>query len=1649
MRLCTYNLLIVLLVSLWGEGFGVAMDTKKISSEMKTHGLESKEVYEPNQAKTSRAVKRSYKRAMKRIAIHGYTWYKGRLLHGATSQTPPSPAPKMTNQSPPRRVQRQRLTCLTWNAGGLAAHTWDAFQAWLISQHIDIILIQESHWTSTMEWTQDRYHCIHSSMGCRRGGLLTLIAKHVCSEADIGWNELEPGRVLHVRLHGPSNCIDVLNVYQHVGSSQNLEARDQIWQLLNQTFQDFLHRNQLILGGDFNCSLLHRSAAVGQGMFHFQTQRQPGTQHADVDNFHSLLKTNNLQALNTWSQPSEATFENGEVGSRIDFLCCKRLHSDQTARDVRHLHLFPLLPDTGPRHIPLMTSIQRNWYARCSTTNAQWTRRRRLDLHQRWMRDSNYADILAQNLNQKINTLSSDSIDHSLATLHDTMNSITVADTPLQRVGKYHYAQGLCQRLHWHLKQLRTRFEKHFELERIAQVFKIAAQAEQAHDRFQLYEAIRTLSPKTYTGKVQLRATNGTPLAPDQAADLLQSWFTDLYSDTGPALNGQPTSWQFTTDEFAQGLYQLPGLKALAPAYAPATLWKTAAWDVAPLLQPCIESWSLQAHFPAAWSTGDLSFLPKPGKKSQHPSALRPIALLEPMGLIAAQILDEAWTHLCALPQLAYLPGRGCFEAIRIMATHCEKVRTLLHNNRYPVHRKASGLAVPAAHGGIMISLDMTKAFDMVPRHLLFDGLQHCGVSDSVQNILKSIYQHTTFSFTHRGEHRHFTTSRGIRQGCKAAPILWSCFAGLLLGKISDALTWAWMITHILMYADDITLYELLNHPDDVKLFLQNVGIVFDILEEHGMVINMNKTLAICRLTGSQIQRIQKTFIKRTLDGTFLVVPRRNREPTLIRIVTTIPYLGVALSYDNFEMQTLNLRVQSSNRAQFQLHKWLHCEGQLTPHQRAKIWRQCVQSCLHYGLFAVGLTETGLRKLFSISLKHLRRIFKEPVFVERISHLAFLERHHLPHPLVLLHELGLKHYGRAVQKLSQLDSQDVLRHIDPDHLYQTLQLIHNYLHSITNTTTTTMLTLLCPHCDRIFADHRLLRSHLTQCHGHSGGQLRQNSVIDLDRGLPTRQRCKTKFTTWHNFRYHIDFVCTFPTQVDDLALADHEHRLRIAELLHLAAGTDLQALREHPALCAYFTQCCALCGMVCLSQRAFLQHYGTSHSTIFQQHGPVYDRLRQPWQDLSPCRLCGHEFQQRHECILVRQVAMLLTTRADADNQRPADLNNGQSTWPCPHCQQVYTTKHGLQMHLKRYHRAFEAPSSASPRPDVRIHDMITQAVILGDCATLLDNPDILRVLSLRCHVCEVDFPRKQYLRRHFRTHHSQSLNSVERDALTLDRRHRQQAICYCVPEQKQKHICLPFLQYVLSRRQHIAEERADELHRLPALTPGLTRANAGELTDVDEPALIPEHYIPTPLPLQSSVTVVDLVALTLTFGQMDIFAMSRQLRTELTLTCQICAASFTSGDLLLSHLKEDHSTDVAASERHVDLLHWTLFKDNGCICNPGVPWNTKGHHCVGLTQIAILNARTNHGILVPWAYKASDVVAVLHTLMDPALMLKTALTMIARQFDQLTSCEALRSFLQQTCVVCGTPLHAAGFEHHFYDQHHSSLGYGPELIQD
>ena len=466
-----------------------------------------------------------------------------------------------------------------------------------------------------------------------------------------------------------------------------------------------------------------------------------------------------------------------------------------------------------------------------------------------------------------------------------------------------------------------------------------------------------------------------------------------------------------------------------------------------------------------------------------------------------------------------------------------------------------------------------------------------------------------------------------------------------------------------------------------------------------------------------------------------------------------------------------------------------------------------------------------------------------------------------------------------------------------------------------------------------------------------------------------------------------------------------------------------------------------------------LQHYSTNHTLIFQQHGHQHDRLTGPMNQISPCQLCGQTFRQQHQCILLRQLAMLMTSESMTNNaaQLATIPAPPTATWPCPHCPKVYTTRHGLKLHLTKYHRAMEVNTLAPPpeHPEAHLHNMVTQAVVTDDCASLLSNPDISRVLSLRCFCCQIDFTKKNLLTRHFRTHHSLDREQDLTEANALDIQLRPHNACFCVPSQLQRHVCLPFRQYAMLRRRHIHAEREVESRQALASTsvPPFAVDDA-DISDVEEPTSTPLVFMMDYLPLRSNVNVIEHVALMLRFGQLDQLALSKQLRTELSLACQLCLETFSNPESLEDHLQEHHFTDLAASSRHHDLLRW-IFKDNGCLCNPGVAWDTLGHRCICLVQVAIIHARTEQDLLVPWPYKAADIVAVLSTVMPNHLLLPIAFAMISRQFSRLAVDEFLRNLMQQTCLVCRANITDVGFEAHFHSCHRRVIGRGPELIRE
>ena len=116
--------------------------------------------------------------------------------------------------------------------------------------------------------------------------------------------------------------------------------------------------------------------------------------------------------------------------------------------------------------------------------------------------------------------------------------------------------------------------------------------------------------------------------------------------------------------------------------------------------------------------------------------------------------------------QYAYCPGKAIDGAISRVAQHCARIRTRLKL------------------GGLMLSLDMSRAFDEVPRQSLAQALTHAGVSASLQHAILSMHERCCYEVTHEAHTASFPMLKGVRQGCSLAPLLFAIYSCWLYDQL-------------------------------------------------------------------------------------------------------------------------------------------------------------------------------------------------------------------------------------------------------------------------------------------------------------------------------------------------------------------------------------------------------------------------------------------------------------------------------------------------------------------------------------------------------------------------------------------------------------------------------------------------------------------------------------------------------------------------------------------------------------------------------------------------------------------------------------------------------------------------------------------------
>ncbi|CAE7334859.1 unnamed protein product, partial [Symbiodinium microadriaticum] len=349
--------------------------------------------------------------------------------------------------------------------------------------------------------------------------------------------------------------------------------------------------------------------------------------------------------------------------------------------------------------------------------------------------------------------------------------------------------------------------------------------------------------------------------------------------------------------------------------------------------------------------------------------------------------------------------------------------RMLHYSQRHTAGRTALLTGVCSLQGcagplrpGVQISLDLSAAFDMVEWAHIKQALDFAEVDIAVQEVLLLWLTQVRYVFRHRNLQGAINPRRGLRQGCTASPILWAAFTSLLCASIEAKTQPGWTRQHLCLYADDSHLRFRFDSYTGFEQAMDELRIVFACFRQLSLRINMEKTKAILKMVGTLKHRIKKDYIRKTTTARRLLLCPRDPERWL-PLVDHTEYLGMIISYDGFEQQSLKHRLTKAHNRRWALASVLHSRRLRIPYN-LNIWRSCVYSTMNYGVAHCGLSGAQVGELQKAVMKHTRAIISNQAFLTGDTHESIMQRFSIPK----VQEDLRKELNRTTQ--AQLNSSD-------------------------------------------------------------------------------------------------------------------------------------------------------------------------------------------------------------------------------------------------------------------------------------------------------------------------------------------------------------------------------------------------------------------------------------------------------------------------------------------------------------------------------------------------------------------------------------------------------------------------------------------------
>ncbi|CAE7206409.1 unnamed protein product [Symbiodinium microadriaticum] len=349
--------------------------------------------------------------------------------------------------------------------------------------------------------------------------------------------------------------------------------------------------------------------------------------------------------------------------------------------------------------------------------------------------------------------------------------------------------------------------------------------------------------------RMQLRGPEGQMLPPAEELALLEHHFSSRFRATNVqdcAMASKQWSCREPIEIHAATLcahiLQVPRRKAVPAGHPPSATWRICADLISPWLCNTLRhTWhSAVIEVPQAWANVDLALVPKPEKSGREPKDYRPIGLACPLGkkmlgVIVQPYVTSIIRQVQVFPQFAYQQGRSQLAALRRVFQHCASAREGLQLHTRNLHLRFAGHKPTPLFGALMVAVDLTQAFDRMPRHRLYQGLCRLGVPTDVAHLLMAWHSNIHYRVHHNQDSRSFRATRGIRQGCSIAPLLWLVFSHEVSCALEEKVGMDTIARVLTIFADDYLVADTFSSVVELEALLDIVQALFRTLETFGM----------------------------------------------------------------------------------------------------------------------------------------------------------------------------------------------------------------------------------------------------------------------------------------------------------------------------------------------------------------------------------------------------------------------------------------------------------------------------------------------------------------------------------------------------------------------------------------------------------------------------------------------------------------------------------------------------------------------------------------------------------------------------------------------------------------------------------------------